>query len=207
MLVDFIYSGKLYLSVKNIDAYLKISNTFESIPIIEKTMLKFLGQSATDDNLIEILNLAEKYDQMNLRDEILGKITNDVEKFHGEILKMNLANFSELLSRDDLNVENETQVVALLKDWISAQVIFGKKYLSSTLYTFLRVTLELKFTDRLTDKLQQVRVHKVSFFFRVREVGVYKVHLFFILTWSHFFEQARICFFCGNPSLKGLAFF
>ena len=192
MLVDFIYTGKLYLSVKNIDAYLKISKTFESIPIIEKTMLKFLGQSATDDNLIEILNLAEKYDQMNLRDEILGKITNDVEKFHGEILKMNLANFSELLSRDDLNVENETQVVALLKDWISAQVIFGKKYLSSTLYTFLRVTLELKFTD----KLQQVRVHKVSFFFRVREVGVYKVHLFFILTWSHFFfKQTCICLF------------
>ena len=56
-------------------------------------------------------------------------------------------------------------------------------------------------------KVQQVRVYKVSLFFRVREVGVYKVHLFFILTWSHFFEQARICFFCGNPSLKGLAFF
>ena len=124
MLIDFLYCGKLYLSVRNIDAYLKISKVFESIPVIEKTMLKFLGQSATDENLIEILNLAEKYDQMNLRDEILQKITGDIDKFHGEILKMNSANFSELLSRDDLNVENETKVVELLKDWINAQVIY-----------------------------------------------------------------------------------
>ena len=64
-----------------------------------------------------------------------------------------------------------------------------------------------------------MRVYKVSFF-RVREVGVYKVHLFLFSHGLTFFEKSCICFFAEmrrynvslflgrkNGSLQGLTFF
>ena len=59
-----------------------------------------------------------------------------------------------------------------------------------------------KNTNRGVYKVQQVRVYKISFF-RVREAGVYKVHLFFYFDMvSLFSEKIVYAFFAEMRSYK-----
>ena len=120
LLTEFVYTGRLYLSVGNIDKYLKISSAFGGMKVIEAKMISFLCECANENgNYFQILSLAEKYSQPELKEKILGKITQDVKKYRGEILRLSAANFEELLRMDELNVQSEMEVVLLLKDWIA----------------------------------------------------------------------------------------
>lgn len=120
ILVDFLYTGKLYLSVANIDPYLKISQAFGGIQLIKEKMLKYLTQSVNAENYFTIIELAQKYNQEELKLTILNHIMAKVDQYRSEILRLSPTNFKQLISMNELNVGSETKVVQLLKDWVVA---------------------------------------------------------------------------------------
>ena len=79
ILVDFLYTGNIYLSVANIDSYLKISTELGGISKIKEKMLKFLTESASEDNYFSVIALAEKYGQNDLKMKILNEVMKQVQ--------------------------------------------------------------------------------------------------------------------------------
>ena len=100
------------------DPYLKISKEFHEIADIQSKILEFLAESVNETNYFTIITLAQKYGQEKLQAKILNKIMSKVSEYRSEILGLGPATFERLIGMNDLNVENENEVIRLVKEWI-----------------------------------------------------------------------------------------
>ncbi len=134
LLVEYIYTGKLEIDERNMIDLL-ICSKFLSIQNAFNECVDFIRSRITIDNCLTMLKFARSYGIKRILDRSMNTILENftILKEYPEFLTLSTDVLLEIISRDDLNVESEDEVVLSVIKWMKYKRRSRHRYVSKLL--------------------------------------------------------------------------
>ena len=154
--VDFAYTGKIDLSLDNLEEVLAAATHLQISEAVE-LCCKFIAQAITADNCTDVLNLAELYSLIPTRNIARNYILNNFEAFSKseQFEKLNSDQLSSLLAENSLKVMSEYKLFELVLKWINLDITDRQKFVSQLMS---QIRLPLLSGEELVEKVSKVEI-------------------------------------------------
>ncbi|GFO03142.1 kelch-like ech-associated protein 1 [Plakobranchus ocellatus] len=119
MLVDFAYSGEIHITQDNVQQLL-VSSVFLQMPPVIEACTVYLEQQLDPSNCVGMVEFARAHDCLELETKARRYIHEhfcDVAK-HEEILDLSAEDMADIIQREDLNVNCESEVFSAVVRWV-----------------------------------------------------------------------------------------
>lgn len=154
-LVDFAYTGELFISQANIQSLLPVANLLQLRSVIDECCA-FLQTQLHPSNCIGIARFAEMHSCFDLYTQCtkyLLKHFNDVLETE-EFLQLSFSEAMDILSSDELNVVNEETVFKAIESWVEYEPKQRQTYLHKLLKCLRLPQLSVGFLKKCIDKCE-----------------------------------------------------
>ena len=154
--VNFAYTGKIDLSLENLEEVLAAATHLQISQAVE-LCCKFIARAITVDNCTDILNLAELYSLMPTREVGRNFILNNFELFSKseQYEKLNCNQLASMLAENSLKVVSEYVLFELVLKWINQDPPEREQYVSRLMS---QIRLPLLSGEELVEKVSKVEV-------------------------------------------------
>ena len=166
--LEFMYTGYMQFHIGNVFELLQASN-FLLVDEIEKACCQFLESTVDMENCFTICTIADAF----LCDRLAQTVTQYMNRKFTELaktetfLKLAKEDIVKFLSSDDIQIENEEQLLEIIKDWINYSPEVRKDYFTELL-NLIRLPLISLPTNE--GNLNQEELNQLTGFPRVRKV-------------------------------------
>ena len=130
MIVDFVYTGNLDLTMDNVLHVLGLSDYLDVSEAV-KLCCGFILSNVTIYNCMDFLNIREKYHLPDFRRKLLDFICRNFESIPEEkrISSLTVEDLESMLSQNDLIVSSEYNLFVFVINWISKGRTILQNYL------------------------------------------------------------------------------
>ncbi|XP_041372118.1 kelch-like protein 18 [Gigantopelta aegis] len=159
-LVNFAYTGKVELDQNNVQSLL-IAASFLHLQSVKEACCDFLKERLHPQNCLSVRAFADQYMCSDLVESANKFIQNSFKQVAGteEFLGLDRADLTDIISRDELNVNNEEQVFEAVMAWVKHVMNKRKEHLPELM---VRVRLPLLTPQYLSDKVATEELVKSS---------------------------------------------
>lgn len=156
--VEFAYTGKLELSLDNVEETLSAASHLQMCEVVD-LCCDYLEGALTNDNCVDILNLAEMYTLQSTMTKAKGFMLENFEVLADmdEYYKLNQTQLCSILTEDSLRVMSEYRLFERVLQWIEKD---PEKHEAYTAELMKHVRLPLLTGEELVEKVSQVDLMK-----------------------------------------------
>ncbi|XP_076741497.1 kelch-like protein 10 [Maylandia zebra] len=149
LIINFAYTGSVSIAGENVVELLMAADQFKAMDIV-KLCSDFLGEQLCPENCVGIWQFTKVCLSPELRAKAYHYIISNFEQvvLEEEFLQLTVEELTDILDREDLNVQLETTVYEALTKWISHVPVQRKQHLTALLS---KVRLGLMTSDYLKD--------------------------------------------------------
>ena len=168
-ILEFMYSGQIQIHLGNVFELLQACN-FLLVDEIKKECCQFLERTVDLENCFTIRTIADTFSC----DGLTQTVTHYINRKFTELaktetfLKLAKEDVVKFLSSDDIQIENEEQLLEIIKDWINYDPEVRKDYYTELL-KFIR--LPLISLPANEGNLDQEELNQLTVFPRAKEVS------------------------------------
>ena len=122
-LLDFIYTAKLSLSLRNVQEILAAASHLQ-IPIVIKAAANYLRTQMDVENVVDVVTIAETYGLHDLRQRAYRFMSENLSAFSAasvEFYRLSGTQLEHLLQSDFPTDISEHKVLSILLDWLDRQ--------------------------------------------------------------------------------------
>ena len=167
-ILEFMYTGQIQIHLRNVFELLESSN-FLLIDEIKKACCQFLESTVDIENCFTISTIADAFSCDGLTQTVTQYMNRKFTKLAKTetFLKLAREDIVKFLSSDDIQIENEEQLLEIIKDWINYNPEVRKDY-----FTELLKLIRLPFISLPTNEgnLDRDELNQFTVFARVKKV-------------------------------------
>lgn len=132
VIVDFCYTGHINLTEKNVESFLGIAQTFE-FDLLERECYRFYADNLSITNFVDALDIAEKYNNAELRQRVLNLLCESFELVSStEMQRLGSQSMKRLLECQKIQASEEL-IFKRLMEWFQKDQTVRKKYMNELL--------------------------------------------------------------------------
>uniref|UniRef100_A0A8C4QMH2 BTB domain-containing protein n=1 Tax=Eptatretus burgeri TaxID=7764 RepID=A0A8C4QMH2_EPTBU len=136
LLLNFVYTGRIQISVENVQSLLETSSLFQLQSVLDASTRFLEGQLDVENVLgIHRFSIAHSLAGLTAQSRSFALDTFPAVSMQQEFLELQLNELQELLSSDDLHVESEEVVFEALMRWVHCAPKTRITHLSTVLAT------------------------------------------------------------------------
>lgn len=151
LLVDYCYTGRIALSMDNVESVLRWAHQYLLIDVVA-LCAEYLKENLCSANCFKLRNLAKLLNINELNETVERYFAENFTKIAQttEFKEIPLDTLFEFLKRNDLNVDAEQEVFSAVLNWLSHDRAERKKHFDVLLFDYVRVM-------QIDDKVKSVQ--------------------------------------------------
>ncbi|XP_013408733.1 kelch-like protein 26 [Lingula anatina] len=158
--VDFAYTGKLELGIENVEEVLAAASHLQMTDVV-RLCCEYLEMAITEENCVDILNLAELYSLLQMKEQAMLFILEHFESIStaDQFNSLNHTQMAALLDRNHLKVTSEYHLFLIVLSWIRHRPQQREPQVAQLMS---RVRLPLLTGEELVEKVSQEEIMKCN---------------------------------------------